>query len=109
MQYTIQIFETGDGFAARTDPARQGAIWREMLMNHAENQWVIGTVAGALDARSAAMCARRRGLAPSPLWGEEPAPGLNGGWGEGPGALAATAGRDVRPAAHLLFLSRQEK
>ncbi len=31
-----------------TDPARQGAIWREMLMNHAENQWVIGTVAGAL-------------------------------------------------------------
>ncbi|GEP05246.1 ABC transporter substrate-binding protein [Methylobacterium oxalidis] len=30
------------------DTERQGAIWREMLRNHAENQWVIGTVAGAL-------------------------------------------------------------
>ncbi|MER2268822.1 ABC transporter substrate-binding protein [Methylobacterium oxalidis] len=30
------------------DAQRQGAIWREMLRNHAENQWVIGTVAGAL-------------------------------------------------------------
>lgn len=28
------------------DAARQGAIWREMLMNHARNTWVIGTVAG---------------------------------------------------------------
>jgi len=27
MQYTIQIFETGDGFATRTDPARQAAYW----------------------------------------------------------------------------------
>ena len=30
------------------DALRQDAIWREMLMNHARNQWVIGTVAGAL-------------------------------------------------------------
>ncbi|WP_238184338.1 ABC transporter substrate-binding protein, partial [Methylobacterium trifolii] len=30
------------------DPQAQGAIWREMLANHARNQWVIGTVAGAL-------------------------------------------------------------
>ena len=26
----------------------QANVWREMLANHAENQWVIGTVAGAL-------------------------------------------------------------
>lgn len=26
----------------------QADVWREMLRNHAENQWVIGTVAGAL-------------------------------------------------------------
>jgi peptide/nickel transport system substrate-binding protein len=30
------------------DTARQGEIWREMLMNHARNTWTIGTVAGAL-------------------------------------------------------------
>ncbi|WP_409568191.1 ABC transporter substrate-binding protein [Methylobacterium sp. E-066] len=30
------------------DAERQAAIWREMLMNHAQNTWVIGTVAGAL-------------------------------------------------------------
>ena len=30
------------------DAGRQAAIWREMLMNHARNTWVIGTVAGAL-------------------------------------------------------------
>ncbi|WP_246694709.1 ABC transporter substrate-binding protein [Methylobacterium sp. WL6] len=30
------------------DAGRQAAIWREMLMNHAENTWVIGTVGGAL-------------------------------------------------------------
>ncbi|WP_423794534.1 ABC transporter substrate-binding protein [Methylobacterium durans] len=30
------------------DAGRQGEIWREMLRNHVENQWVIGTVAGAL-------------------------------------------------------------
>jgi peptide/nickel transport system substrate-binding protein len=30
------------------DVEEQGRIWREMLANHAENQWTIGTVAGAL-------------------------------------------------------------
>ena len=30
------------------DVEKQAAIWREMLMNHARNTWVIGTVAGAL-------------------------------------------------------------
>jgi peptide/nickel transport system substrate-binding protein len=30
------------------DQAVQQRAWREMLKNHAENQWVIGTVAGAL-------------------------------------------------------------
>ena len=33
---------------ATDDAERQGAIWREMLMNHAQNTWVIGTVGGAL-------------------------------------------------------------
>jgi peptide/nickel transport system substrate-binding protein len=33
---------------ATGDKAAQERIWREMLMNHAENQWIIGTVAGAL-------------------------------------------------------------
>jgi peptide/nickel transport system substrate-binding protein len=33
---------------ATTDNAEQTGLWREMLMNHAENQWSIGTVAGAL-------------------------------------------------------------
>ena len=63
------------------------------------------------------MLVRRRALAPSlapsPLWGE--------GWGEGtlaldclllfasPVVLRALAGRDMRPAAHLLFLYAQEK
>jgi peptide/nickel transport system substrate-binding protein len=30
------------------DGAVQERVWREMLENHAENQWTIGTVAGAL-------------------------------------------------------------
>ncbi|NEU12889.1 ABC transporter substrate-binding protein [Methylobacterium sp. BTF04] len=33
---------------ATDDAGVQAGIWREMLRNHAENQWVIGTVAGAL-------------------------------------------------------------
>jgi peptide/nickel transport system substrate-binding protein len=33
---------------ATGDKGAQEAIWREMLRNHAENQWVIGTLAGAL-------------------------------------------------------------
>ena len=31
-----------------SDVERQAEIWRTMLRSHAENQWVIGTVAGAL-------------------------------------------------------------
>ncbi len=30
------------------DEAVQAQAWKEMLLNHAENQWIIGTVAGAL-------------------------------------------------------------
>lgn len=30
------------------DDAAQGQVWREMLRNHVDNQWTIGTVAGAL-------------------------------------------------------------
>jgi peptide/nickel transport system substrate-binding protein len=30
------------------DKAAQETVWREMLKNHAENQWVIGTIAGSL-------------------------------------------------------------
>jgi peptide/nickel transport system substrate-binding protein len=30
------------------DDQVQAEVWREMLANHAENQWSIGTVAGAL-------------------------------------------------------------
>jgi peptide/nickel transport system substrate-binding protein len=33
---------------ATGDAGAQARIWREMLHNHAENQWTIGTVAGAL-------------------------------------------------------------
>jgi peptide/nickel transport system substrate-binding protein len=31
-----------------TDETKQAEVWRAMLKNHAENQWIIGTVAGAL-------------------------------------------------------------
>jgi peptide/nickel transport system substrate-binding protein len=31
-----------------SDAAQQAEAWRAMLKNHAENQWTIGTVAGAL-------------------------------------------------------------
>jgi peptide/nickel transport system substrate-binding protein len=30
------------------DKATQARVWSDMLMNHAENQWIIGTVAGAI-------------------------------------------------------------
>ena len=33
---------------ATGDAATQARVWREMLHNHADNQWSIGTVAGAL-------------------------------------------------------------
>ena len=28
MHYTLQVFETADGFDARTDPARQASYWQ---------------------------------------------------------------------------------
>ena len=31
-----------------SDKKVQEQVWRDMLRNHAENQWIIGTVAGAL-------------------------------------------------------------
>jgi peptide/nickel transport system substrate-binding protein len=37
-----------DRWMTTTDKDEQAQIWREMLMNHAENLWSIGTVAGAL-------------------------------------------------------------
>ena len=35
-------------WASAADPEVQTRIWREMLANHAENLWSIGTVSGAL-------------------------------------------------------------
>ncbi|KAB1070310.1 ABC transporter substrate-binding protein [Methylobacterium planeticum] len=43
-----QLLDLNAQWAATGDPDAQARIWREMLMNHARNQWVIGTVAGAL-------------------------------------------------------------
>ena len=41
----LALYERWMGTA---DEDLQAEIWRAMLMNHAENQWTIGTVAGAL-------------------------------------------------------------
>jgi peptide/nickel transport system substrate-binding protein len=35
-------------WAAATDPEAQTRVWREMLTNHVDNQWSIGTVGGSL-------------------------------------------------------------
>jgi peptide/nickel transport system substrate-binding protein len=43
-----RLIELYGQWMATGDKAAQEAIWREMLRNHAENQWIIGTVAGAL-------------------------------------------------------------
>ncbi len=43
-----QLLELYDQWMATGDPDIQARIWRAMLQNHAENQWSIGTVAGAL-------------------------------------------------------------
>ncbi len=43
-----RLLELDREWRSTDDAARQAAIWREMLMNHARNTWVIGTVAGAL-------------------------------------------------------------
>jgi peptide/nickel transport system substrate-binding protein len=43
-----RLLDLYDLWMTTADEAKQAEIWREMLMNHAENQWIIGTVAGAL-------------------------------------------------------------
>ncbi|HEX2136044.1 MAG TPA: ABC transporter substrate-binding protein [Microvirga sp.] len=43
-----RLMELYGRWMATADKAEQAAIWREMLKNHAEHQWTIGTVAGAL-------------------------------------------------------------
>jgi peptide/nickel transport system substrate-binding protein len=43
-----RLDELYDGWMHTVDKGEQTRIWREMLMNHAENLWSIGTVAGAL-------------------------------------------------------------
>jgi peptide/nickel transport system substrate-binding protein len=61
-QHLIDLYETWMG---TSDDEAQAHVWREMLMNHAENQWSIGTVAGALQpivARSGLMNVPDRAL-----------------------------------------------
>ena len=43
-----RLLDLYDRWAHATDPETQTRLWREMLTNHAENQWSIGTVGGAL-------------------------------------------------------------
>jgi peptide/nickel transport system substrate-binding protein len=43
-----QLLELYEQWMATGDPDTQARIWREMLQNHTDNQWTIGTVAGAL-------------------------------------------------------------
>ena len=52
------------------DVDKQAAIWREMLMNHAQNTWVIGTVAGAL--QTVVSADRLANLPPRALYSWEP-------------------------------------
>jgi peptide/nickel transport system substrate-binding protein len=42
------LLDLNERWMTTSDKAEQTRIWREMLQNHAENQWVIGTVTGAL-------------------------------------------------------------
>jgi peptide/nickel transport system substrate-binding protein len=43
-----QLLELYEQWMTTGDSDTQARIWREMLQNHADNQWTIGTVAGAL-------------------------------------------------------------
>ncbi len=43
-----RLLELYDSWMNTGNHTVQADVWREMLRNHAENQWVIGTVAGAL-------------------------------------------------------------
>jgi peptide/nickel transport system substrate-binding protein len=43
-----RLLELYGRWMATGDPAVQTEVWQAMLRNHSENQWIIGTVAGAL-------------------------------------------------------------
>jgi peptide/nickel transport system substrate-binding protein len=52
------------------DKEAQAKAWREILANHAENQWIIGTVAGAL--QPVVMKNGLKNLPPKALYSWEP-------------------------------------
>jgi peptide/nickel transport system substrate-binding protein len=43
-----RLAELYSTWMSTSDKNVQEQVWRDMLRNHAENQWIIGTVAGAL-------------------------------------------------------------
>lgn len=43
-----RLMELNEAWMGTADDGEQARLWREMLLNHAENQWTIGTVSGAL-------------------------------------------------------------
>jgi peptide/nickel transport system substrate-binding protein len=43
-----RLLELYERWMSTADEAAHAEVWREMLQNHAENQWSIGTLAGAL-------------------------------------------------------------
>lgn len=43
-----RLEELYDTWMSTSNEGLQEKVWREMLYNHAENQWIIGTVSGAL-------------------------------------------------------------
>jgi peptide/nickel transport system substrate-binding protein len=60
-----RLVDLAEAWMSTGDDEAQAHIWREMLMNHAENQWSIGTVAGALQpivARSSLVNVPNRAL-----------------------------------------------
>jgi peptide/nickel transport system substrate-binding protein len=48
MREAERLMELYDRWMSSSDEAEKAKVWRDMLANHAENQWIIGTVAGAL-------------------------------------------------------------
>jgi peptide/nickel transport system substrate-binding protein len=65
-----RLTELYSQWMATGDKGAQQEIWREMLRNHAENQWIIGTVAGAL--QPIAMKNGLHGLPAKALYSWEP-------------------------------------
>jgi peptide/nickel transport system substrate-binding protein len=43
-----RLLDLYDSWMSTGDKEAQARVWRDILANHAENQWIIGTVAGAL-------------------------------------------------------------